>query len=125
MNYDQPAQTAEMDNIVRGREALAASTEGTYDRARLRGDLAEALRAGYEQFSDIALLDEAIALHRAALELCLQENQDRSTACGRLAESLRTRCQRIEDVALLDEAIALHREAFTLSPVRNESHVQQ
>jgi tetratricopeptide (TPR) repeat protein len=63
-----------------------------------------------------ALLDEAIALHREALDLRPDGHPDHAASCNSLGLALRRRYEATGATLLLDEAIKLHREALALRP---------
>ncbi|EJC97657.1 TPR-like protein, partial [Fomitiporia mediterranea MF3/22] len=61
-------------------------------------------------------LEEAIELHRAALELCPEGHPDRSMSLINFATSLSTRYDKYGRTEDLEEAIELHRVALELLP---------
>jgi tetratricopeptide (TPR) repeat protein len=61
-------------------------------------------------------LDEAISLHRQALELFLPPHPNRSASLTNLANALLTRFKQGGQQSDLDEAISLHRQALELRP---------
>ncbi|EPT06246.1 hypothetical protein FOMPIDRAFT_83684 [Fomitopsis schrenkii] len=70
----------------------------------------------FEQLANRADLDEAIALHREALELYPTGHANRRGSLNQLAIGLHTRFERLGNRSDLDEAIALQRKSLALCP---------
>jgi hypothetical protein len=72
------------------------------------------LDAQLGQTGNVALLDEAVRLHRKALASRPPGHPARAILCTNLASSLSHRFQQTEDNLLMDECIRLQREALSL-----------
>jgi tetratricopeptide (TPR) repeat protein len=79
-------------------------------------ELAVSLYHRYMENGNMALLDEALALEREALELRPEGHPKRAFSCGDLAVMLKARFHQTGHTALLDEALELKREALRLRP---------
>lgn len=109
-------ESAEDVSCKRGK--LERCPLGHGDRFDALFDLAKALCKRFKKERQIDDLNEAITLHRNALELRLVENDkyDRSLSLNELAICLSYRYDKLEAVDDLEEAIALGREALALRP---------
>ncbi|KAI6154927.1 hypothetical protein BKA82DRAFT_4072938 [Pisolithus tinctorius] len=109
---------ASTDDVSRKRENLACCPPGDDGRYDALFDLAYALHQRYEKERKIDDLNEAINLHRAALELRPVEDEtgDRSTSLHNLALCLSKRYNKQGAVDDLEEAISLGRAALELRP---------
>jgi tetratricopeptide (TPR) repeat protein len=87
------------------------------DRALCYSNLAILLTERYEHSSEVALIDQAVELQRAALVLRPVGHPDRAEFCGNLAIILSTRYSQSGDVSLLDDAITMEWEVLDLSPI--------
>ena len=88
-------------------------------------NLASALWTRFEQGGQNSDLDEAISLHRQALELFLPPHPNRSDSLNNLASVLWTRFEQGGQKSDLDEAISLYRQGLKLRlpphPLRSSS----
>ena len=85
-------------------------------RLSLLNNLANALRTRFDQLGQREDLDEAISLHRGALELRTAPHPDRPGSLNNLANALRRRFDQLGQREDLDKAISLHRQALELFP---------
>ena len=85
---------------------------GKIDRAWALYNLAESARKRFEETNLIADIDEAIALHRQALDLLPTGHQDRDLSLYCLAECLHDRYRKQGTLPDLEEAITLERAAL-------------
>ncbi|KAI5988748.1 hypothetical protein EDD15DRAFT_1357945 [Pisolithus albus] len=107
-----------MDDISRKREILERCPPGHAGRYVALYNLALGLYQRYEKEHNIDELNEAITLHRDALELRPAENEkgNRSRSLNELAVCLYRRYEKLGAVDDLEETIALGREALALRP---------
>ncbi|KAI6016665.1 hypothetical protein BKA83DRAFT_14985 [Pisolithus microcarpus] len=107
-----------MDDVSRERKRLKRFPPGHAGRYFALYNLALGLCARFKKERQINDLNEAITLHRDALELRPVENEegDRSDSLHQLAFCLWYRYHELGAVVDLEEAIALGREALALRP---------
>ncbi|KAI6024607.1 hypothetical protein BKA83DRAFT_424790 [Pisolithus microcarpus] len=107
-----------MDDVSRKRERLERCPPGHAGRDVALYNLADALYERYENEEEIDDLNEAITLHRDALELRPVENEEghRSDSLISLTHCLYRRYRKLGAVDDLEEAIAFGREALALRP---------
>ncbi|KAI5982333.1 hypothetical protein EDD15DRAFT_150699 [Pisolithus albus] len=108
-----------MDDVSRRREILGRCPPGHASRYVALFNLALGLQLRFKKEEEIDDLNEAITLHRDALELRPVENEksDRSDSLSNLAFCLCRRYDKLGAVVDLEEAIALGREALELCPL--------
>ncbi|KAG0704098.1 CHAT domain-containing protein [Suillus ampliporus] len=104
------------DNVEECRAALESYPPDLPDRFIALTNLANGLRARFQQRGVSSDLEEAIELHRAVLELYPPGHSDRSASLSNLAISLLARFHQRGVSSDLDEAIELHRAALLLCP---------
>ena len=101
----------EPTEIVGGVQNLNQNRLGRYTKM--------AISIWHQGAGDRSDLDEAIVLHREALNLRPAPNPDRSSSLNSLAVAIQMRSEQAGDHSDLDEAIVLHREALYLLPAPN------
>ncbi|KAI5982336.1 hypothetical protein EDD15DRAFT_150556 [Pisolithus albus] len=113
-----------VDDVSREREKLERCPPGHADRYVALFNLADALYERYEEELKIHDLNEAITLHRDALELRPVENEEghRSKSLHCLTFCLYYRYRELGTVDDLNEAITLGREALALCPTGHPHH---
>ncbi|KAI6108200.1 hypothetical protein F5141DRAFT_102763 [Pisolithus sp. B1] len=109
---------ASTDDVSRKREKLERCPPGHDGRGVALYNLAWALYDRYLEEDEINDLNEAITLHREALELRPVENEHyhRSSSLSELGLCLSCRYDKLEVVDDLEEAISLRRAALELRP---------
>ncbi|KAG1788963.1 CHAT domain-containing protein [Suillus plorans] len=90
-------------------------------RPRTLDELAQAVKARFDQHGSIDDLDTSIQLRREAVSLCPEGHADRDTYLNSLAFSLVPRFKHQGNTNDLHEAIYLYEEALHLRPVGHES----
>ncbi|KAI5988527.1 hypothetical protein EDD15DRAFT_2531646 [Pisolithus albus] len=115
---------ASVDDISREREKLERCPPGHAGRDVALFSLAYALNERYGKERKIDDLNEAITLHREALELRPVQNEEghRSDSLSNLAHCLSSRYDKLGTVDDLEEAIAMEREALALCPPGHPDH---
>ncbi|KIM53322.1 hypothetical protein SCLCIDRAFT_31997 [Scleroderma citrinum Foug A] len=81
-----------------------------------RKELEPSLREKFLETEVIAGLEEAIALHRSALDLRPPGHSDRPTLLNHLANCVDSRFEKVEAAADLDELISLRQAILDLHP---------
>ncbi|KAI6012671.1 hypothetical protein F5J12DRAFT_912036 [Pisolithus orientalis] len=104
------------DDVSRRRAKLDRCGPGEDGRDVALYDLAYALCDRYDKDSEIEDLNEAITLHREALELRPVKNDKRSLSLNELAFCLSTRYEKQRGIDDLEESITLGRESLELRP---------
>ncbi|MER6348752.1 hypothetical protein ACWC10_04635 [Streptomyces sp. NPDC001595] len=108
---------ARLDEAVTALRAAVGAARNPEDAARLGNNLAVLLRSRSRRRGDLAMLDEAIARGRRAVEAGLPDAFHRPTRLANLATSLLHRHLRRPGAADdLDEAVALAEEAASSVP---------
>jgi hypothetical protein len=77
-------------------------------------NLANAVQARFKQRGDTKDIDEAIMLHRRALEIHAVPHPNRGGSLNNLAVAVKARFEQCGDPKDIDEAIILHREALVI-----------
>ncbi|KDR83220.1 hypothetical protein GALMADRAFT_874858 [Galerina marginata CBS 339.88] len=111
--HEQSQSNKDLDKeITAFRHGLELATHP--DRSASLNNLANALKARFEQQGASNDLNEAISLHREALLLQPATHPDHSTSLNNLANVLHTRFEQQGTSNDLDEAISLHQDALLL-----------
>jgi tetratricopeptide (TPR) repeat protein len=105
-----------MEPLEEARWALFQCRIGHPDRANLLDDVAYACMTRFERLGDPSLLEEAVELHREALDLRPSGHPDRPESLNVLGCALSTRYELFGDLESLSEAIKLIRQALDLLP---------
>ncbi|KAG2094849.1 CHAT domain-containing protein [Suillus discolor] len=90
-------------------------------RPRTLDELAQAVKARFDQHGSIDDLDASIQLRRETVSLTPEGHADRDTYLNNLARSLMSRFKHQGNPNDLDEAISLYEEALHLCPVGHDS----
>ena len=97
------------------RIALQCSPK-RFGRSVATNSLADLLHTRFEEQGRISDLDEALALYREALELCLEGHRDRALFMDNIANCLHARAAQFGTLSDLDEALTLYRDTLKLLP---------
>ncbi|KAG2123455.1 CHAT domain-containing protein [Suillus clintonianus] len=108
---------ASNEGIRLRRNVLELCPPGHQHRPCALDELAQAVKARFDQHGSIDDLEESIQLRREAVSLCPEEDSSRDTYLNNLAFSLRSRFDHQGKFNDLDEAITLYEEALRLCPV--------
>lgn len=92
------------------------------DLGVIQSNMAEVIRNMFQQTGQVRFLDDAIILHRKALEHPPLRNGDRASSLRGLAICLADRYDRRRNVADLEEAITLGRLALEICPPGHPDH---
>lgn len=107
-------------SIINHRVALGCSSRAK-DRALSLSNYGVSLLARFKRDGDPVDLNEAIASHRDALELCPSEGSMRSAPSRQLARALETRFLDSGNVDDLEEATVLHRSSVAHEPLESSA----
>ncbi|KAJ7657301.1 hypothetical protein DFH06DRAFT_1328117 [Mycena polygramma] len=104
------------------RETLELRPPPHPDRVVSLNHLGVAIQNRFGQQGDLKDIDEAIGLHRAAVDLCIPAHPHRGTTLGNLGTAIRTRFIGQGNPKDIDEAVNFHREALELHGVTHPHH---
>ncbi|WP_129841315.1 CHAT domain-containing protein [Streptomyces sp. RFCAC02] len=117
LRYERDRDTGALAAAVEaGRAGVALSEPGdTYYGAHL-ASLGSTLHEEFNRTGDLPVIDEAIALHRQAVDAVPADHPDRVPAQSNLAGALLVRAGAVPDEAVLTEAVLLSREVVRATP---------
>lgn len=107
---------SDSNDIVRQRRVLDLRPPEDPERSTRPMEFSDRLYNRFKQGHLLINLEEAIALGREALELCLSGHPDRPSALHKLARCVLDRFDRVRISSDLGEAIVLGRGALELCP---------
>jgi tetratricopeptide (TPR) repeat protein len=107
---NQARRPTTLGGALRARFGRAAIT-GPRDRARLLSNLGSALQERFERLGQLADLNEAVEVGRAAVRAASPDHRLRVDFLANLGKALQTRFAQVGDPADLDEAIEVRRTA--------------
>jgi len=90
--FDNTGQLCDLDDaLICLREAFERQTSLGSDRLIFLRSLARGLNRIFEQKRQLDMLDEAVSVHRMALELHPEDHANRSSLLNNVSDSLNTR----------------------------------
>lgn len=115
VRYQVTGRSIDLDRAI-GYSRDAAFDEQAHDRAARLSNLGLALQARYESAGHLSDLDEAIALHRRAIEVASAADPSSARHLSNLGVALRLRYESIANPGDLDLAIGVTRSAVEATP---------
>ncbi|MFC9894505.1 CHAT domain-containing protein [Nocardia sp. NPDC127579] len=122
--HERIGDPALLEQKVRlGRAAVAASAHETADSGPHHSDLGNSLMLLYSRTRERALLDEAIAAHRAAVAVARPEH--RHLALNNLGIAVQAAAALDDDLPLMREAVATLRASIEATPAEHPERAQR